>query len=226
MTHSYEISHEHGASQGPDHGQDWEEIYTGEQVWSGNPNVALVNAFSGPLADLTPGRAAEIGCGEGADAVWLAQRGWKVTAIDPAQGAIERGASAESAVGQEIAHPITWVRGGLLDVSQDDLPAGGFDLVTVFYPALTHTGDADVEERLAGMLASGGTLLLVGHLRMDEERAREHGFDLNTLVSVPDMADYLEAHGFLVERSIAERDVTEGAGAHHHEDIIVIARKK
>lgn len=58
--------------------EDWDERYSGEQVWSGNPNEALVVESK----DLAPGRVLDVGCGEGADAVWLAHQGWEVTALD------------------------------------------------------------------------------------------------------------------------------------------------
>src|SRR4051812_25376983 len=67
---------------------EWDARYgePGDALWSGRPNGRLV----AELADLAPGRALDVGCGEGADAIWLAQRGWTVTAIDVSDVAVGR----------------------------------------------------------------------------------------------------------------------------------------
>lgn len=218
------------AEPSPQHGRDWEEVYAFEQMWSGNPNVALVNAFAGPLGQLPAAAALDVGCGEGADAVFLAQRGWDVTALDPASGALARGQAAEKAASedQQAAHPVTWLHGGLLDDGvAGELGAATFDVVTVFYPALSREGEADVrvQKRLRQLVKRGGTLLAVGHANVDPQVAREHGYDPALLVSVEEIADFLAASGWDVSRETAQRDVTEGAGAHHHEDVVVIARR-
>src|SRR4051812_46119146 len=81
--------HEH-SSQEP----DWDARYNeSERIWSGEPNGALV----AEMANVLPGRALDVGCGEGADAVWLAQHGWDVTALDVAKPALERGERAADA---------------------------------------------------------------------------------------------------------------------------------
>ncbi|HVK44408.1 MAG TPA: methyltransferase domain-containing protein, partial [Micropruina sp.] len=72
---------------------EWNEHYAPEVVWSGDPNGALVAEVIG----LAPGRAVDVGCGEGADAVWLASQGWQVTAFDVAGSALERGRAAADA---------------------------------------------------------------------------------------------------------------------------------
>lgn len=83
--------------------QFWDEFYRSrEQLFSGRPNGALVDE----AAALAPGRALDLGCGEGADAHWLAERGWQVTAVDLAEVALQRAAAAD--------HPaITWQRADL-----------------------------------------------------------------------------------------------------------------
>ena len=68
-----------GTAGAPADSVDWDAVYAGsEQVWSGDPNSVLVAEVS----EVTPGTAVDVGCGEGADAIWLAQRGWRVTAFD------------------------------------------------------------------------------------------------------------------------------------------------
>ena len=65
---------------------DWEHRYAGEPLWSGNPNGSLV----GEVATMPPGRALDVGAGEGGDALWLAEQGWQVTANDISRGVLER----------------------------------------------------------------------------------------------------------------------------------------
>ena len=204
----------------PGHGpEDWEERYAGDPVWSGRPNVALVAEVS----DLRPGRALDVGCGEGADAIWLAQRGWQVTAIDVASNALERARAADEAAGVEV----DWVRSGLVDLYQAGPRAAeeGFDLVTLFYPALLRTTDARSEKALLGLVAPGGTLLVVHHAQIDRERALSHGFDPDDYVGHDDVVAALGDRWVIEVDEQRERDVTEGAGAHHHLDLVVRARR-
>jgi SAM-dependent methyltransferase len=133
----------------------WDERYSGsDKIWSGNPNPRLVEH----IADLTPGTALDVGSGEGADAIWLAERGWQVTGIDVSVVALERAAQHASARGAEIADRITWQQVDLMDDSS--LP-GGFDLVTAQFMHLPER--QALHRRLAGAVAPGGTLLIVGH---------------------------------------------------------------
>lgn len=105
---------------------EWDERYAErELIWSGKPNGSLV----AEVADLPPGRALDVGCGEGADAVWLAQRGWQVTGLDVSEVALGRAQALAAAVGVQVA----WVNASLSAYSP---AAPGFDLVTVQYPAL------------------------------------------------------------------------------------------
>src|SRR5689334_12345520 len=98
---------------------EWDNRYADrQQLWSGRPNGALV----AEVAELTPGRVLDVGCGEGADAVWLARGGWDVTALDVSGVALERAAGHARDAGVTI-HP---VHAGLVGAV---LPPGSFDLV-------------------------------------------------------------------------------------------------
>src|SRR5205814_628062 len=102
----------------------WEERYrTQPKIWSGRPNPQLVAEATG----LTPGRALDVGCGEGADAVWLAQRGWTVTAVDISTTALERAAAHAADAGSQVAERITWTHADLRDHRPTE---GAFDLVS------------------------------------------------------------------------------------------------
>ncbi|MDT7553381.1 MAG: hypothetical protein QOI16_1917, partial [Pseudonocardiales bacterium] len=152
---------------------EWDERYASmDRVWSGRPNGALV----AEVASLRPGRALDVGCGEGADAVWLTQQGWAVTALDVSQVALDRAALHA----QEAGAAVRWVRAGLVEAR---LPIAAFDLVSAQYPALLHTAGDDAERTLLAAVAPGGTLLVVHHADVDTEQAKAHGFDPADYVS-------------------------------------------
>jgi SAM-dependent methyltransferase len=133
----------------------WEDRYRSRgQVWSGRPNAALERE----VADLHPGTALELGSGEGADAVWLAQRGWSVTAVDISPTALALGRTTAEAAG--VADRITWIEADLAAWE----PSGGFDLVTAtFLHSPVAFPREEVLRRAAAAVAPGGTLLVVGH---------------------------------------------------------------
>ena len=133
--------------------QFWDDLY-GEraQVWSGKVNAALELR----VADLPAGRALDLGCGEGADALWLAERGWTVTAVDISATALER-ARAEA---ERRGLAVDWRRQDL----SDPLPKGPYDLVTAqFLQSPVPFARYDVLRRAAALVAPGGSLLVVGH---------------------------------------------------------------
>jgi SAM-dependent methyltransferase len=139
-----------------DRGTD-EEIYQGHaRKWSGRPNATLVSGVAG----LPPGRALDLGCGEGADAIWLAQQGWTVTGADISATALERAAADAQAAG--VAGRVDWRLGDLVA----SVPDGPYDLVSAQY---LHSRGADPGVRVrilraaAGLVAAGGVLLVVGH---------------------------------------------------------------
>src|ERR1700730_7897302 len=102
----------------------WDARYgSAEAIWSGNPNPQLV----AEVADLVPGTALDVGSGEGADAIWLASRGWQVTGIDISPVALERAAQLAAAAGETIADHITWQQA---DVMVWDPAPKQFDLVS------------------------------------------------------------------------------------------------
>ncbi|MGI5289854.1 FAD-dependent oxidoreductase [Nonomuraea polychroma] len=143
----------HGVSLPPE--EFWDAFY-GEksQVWSGNPNAALVRE----AADLAPGRALDLGCGEGADAIWLARRGWQVTAADISRVALDR--AAEHARAAEVADRIDWQRHDL----DKSFPEGSYDLVSACYlHAPTDLPREKILRAAAAAVAPGGMLLVVGH---------------------------------------------------------------
>lgn len=136
--------------------QFWEDFYRDkDQVWSGKANPLLVRE----VAPLTPGTALDLGCGEGGDAIWLAQQGWRVTAVDISDTALKRAAGHATEAGVD---DIVWERHDLT-VS---LPEGRFDLVSAqfFHSPVEENGDRDKAlRRAADAVTPGGTLLVAGH---------------------------------------------------------------
>jgi SAM-dependent methyltransferase len=194
---------------------DWDKRYAdAEQVWSGEPNGALIAELSG----LDPGTALDVGCGEGADAIWLAGRGWRVTAIDVSATALQR-----AAMGAEKSHAdVKWILAGMLDAP---LLSSGFDLVSVMYPALLHTPDHDAERRLIGAVAPLGHLLVVHHADVDIEQAKAHGFDPADYVAVSDVALLLDESWQVTFDERRPRSVHSGAGSGHSHDIVLHAQR-
>ena len=132
---------------------DWDHRYGGEQLWSGNPNGTMVNEISG----LTPGRALDVGAGEGGDALWLARQGWQVTASDISQRALDRIDAEATRQGLHV---------GRLHMDANALNAFGtdaFDLVSAHYASIPRTPDCRGVRNLLNAVAPGGTLLIVGH---------------------------------------------------------------
>jgi SAM-dependent methyltransferase len=140
----------------PTPAQAWEERYAGSaRVWSGRPNATLVDV----AGTLTPGRALDLGCGEGGDAIWLAQQGWVVTGLDISTTAVRRATDAARALGLPGGR-VRFVAVDLEDWSDD----GTYDLVTASFlhshVALSRT---EVLRRAAERVAPGGHLLVVSH---------------------------------------------------------------
>lgn len=135
----------------------WQRFYEDRDRWSGNPNAALVDEVS----DLPPKRVLDLGCGQGADAIWLAARGWAVTAVDIAQNALDRAAEHARDAGVDAA--IRWERHDLTA----EFPTGPFDLVSAcFLQSPVELPRERVLRQAAAEVAPGGRLLIVAHARM------------------------------------------------------------
>jgi SAM-dependent methyltransferase len=199
-----------------DESAEWDERYaTADRIWSGDPNGALMHE----VADLPPGRALDVGCGEGADALWLASKGWDVTALDVSEVALNRARSHADAAGVNII----WVHSGLLAAN---LPDDGFDLVSAQYPALRRTPEDEAEHALIDAVAPGGTLLVVHHDVSDPTHALENGFDPHDWVGPRDVADLLGSDWQIEVNEVRTRTITGGAGAHHPLDVVLRATRK
>jgi SAM-dependent methyltransferase len=133
--------------------EDWDRRYAEvENLWSANPNRFLV----AEVAALEPGRALDLACGEGQNAIWLAERGWRVRGVDYSSVAISKARARAEREGLDV------------DFVEDDLlryetEAGAYDLVLLLYLHLPPEGHRTVLKRAVAALAPGGTFLLIGH---------------------------------------------------------------
>jgi SAM-dependent methyltransferase len=133
--------------------QEWDARYAAvDLVWSAEPNRFL----AAEAADLTPGRALDLGCGEGRNAIWLAERGWDVTGVDFSRVAIDKARRLADARGVTV----TWA---VADIVTATLQPHMFDLVVLLYLQLPARERATVLGHAARAVAPGGTLLVVAH---------------------------------------------------------------
>ena len=142
----------------------WEARYRAGDMWSGKPNPTLLDS----LPDASPGSALEVGCGEGADALWLAEQGFDVTAVDASPAALARG-ERERVTRVSRDHRPRIIRWIASDVLEDDLPTPPehYDLVTAHFVHLPQDEREVLWAKLVGAVAPGGTLLIVGHSQED-----------------------------------------------------------
>jgi thioredoxin reductase/SAM-dependent methyltransferase len=202
---------------------DWDHRYEGEQMWSGNPNGTLVNE----IRRQAPGRALDVGAGEGGDALWLAEQGWRVTASDISQRALDR-VSAEASR-----------RGLKVECHRSDANVPGafetaaFDLVSAQYAAIPRTPDGRAVRNLMNAVAPGGTLFIVSH-DLEPMRASagppDHSmpFDPDAYVQVDDFATALACSPAWDIELHEKRPRPDGAAsaAHHVHDIVLRARRR
>jgi SAM-dependent methyltransferase len=191
----------------------WDDRYgsTG-QVWSGSPNTHLVAIASG----LEPGDALDVGSGEGADAIWLAAAGWRVTGVDISTVALQRAAAAAGAVGSritwEVADVLTWAP-----------PAGAYDLVSAQFMHLPLPALTDLLRRLTAATRPGATLLVVLHHPDDvPSHARRDLFvTADELVATLDPAMWSS-----LDLTTPERTATDPAGEHvTRRDLVLVATR-
>jgi thioredoxin reductase/SAM-dependent methyltransferase len=200
---------------------DWDHRYGGDQMWSGNPNGTVVNEVSG----LTPGRALDVGAGEGGDALWLAEQGWTVTASDIARRGLAR-------VAAEAERRSLRVECHHADANAlDAYGAGAFDLVSAQYASIPRTPDDRAVRNLLNAVAPGGTLLVVSHdlepmRRAIDTLADSRAFDPDAYVRVDDFAAALAGSPAWEIEVHEKRPRPPGAAtaSHHVDDIVLRAR--
>lgn len=199
-------------------GIDWDERYASRRdgLWSGEANGVLV----AELGESPPGRALDVGCGEGADAIWLARAGWQVTGVDVSEVALERAAAGARGAGVSV----DWVHA---DIATSPQSPGSYELVSVLYPALKHSSGDEAIRALLDAVAPGGTLLVVGHWPLDPDHARARGFEIADYVQPADVRARLEDERWEVEvDEVWPRVDPVREGSPHTHDEVLRARRR
>jgi SAM-dependent methyltransferase len=179
---------------------EWDRRYLADervQAWARTPNRFLL----AETAALPPGRALDLACGMGRNAIWLAERGWTVTAVDFSDVAIAHARERAAEHGVELELQVA-------DVVRYEPPAEAYDLVLVFYLQLPTNEMQTVLSRAAAAVAAGGTFLLVGHDLLNLTQG-VGGPDNPSVLYTPD--DVVEAlAGLEIERAERVRRDIEG----------------
>ena len=161
----------------------WNERYaTADYVWKAEPNRFL----AAEAAELPAGRALDLACGEGRNAVWLAQQGWTVTGVDFSDVGLDKGRRLAAERGVEV----DWV---CADVTSWAAPDAVYDLVAVFYLQLPADQRRRAISAAAGALAAGGTLLVVAHDSRNLAEGTGGPQDATVLYGPGDLVDDLES---------------------------------
>jgi len=193
--------------------KQWDERYsTSELIWTGRANQFVETN----LADLEPGTAIDLGAGEGRNAVWLASRGWTVTAVD------------FSPVGLDKAQELAAEHGATITTVQADAttwePDAPVDLVVLSYLQLPSDQQRTVLEHAATWLTPGGTLLVIAHDRSNVEHGYGGPPSADVCYTVDDTVDALDALD-ISTAEVAERHVDTADGTRTALDTLVIARR-
>lgn len=186
----------------------WDELHTGHEGWSGNPNPILVEQAT----TLTPGRALDVGCGQGDAARWLASQGWTVTASDISSVALDRAKSLTS------NEKVEWLH---VDHLSTPPPSQTFDLVSMQFFGIPKPGGPALA--LADAVAPGGVLLVVHHPVRGAETWR--GIDPRTFMQPHDIAELLGDDWTIEIDETRERTTAPPEGSHHTHDAVLRARR-
>lgn len=187
---------------------DWDARYaSADLVWSVAPNQFV----EAECADLPPGRAVDLAAGEGRNAIWLASRGWQVTAVDYSAVALEKG--RKLAATASLPGAVEWVVGDVTTWS-----GTGLDLALMAYVHLDAEGRGRAVRAAYNALAPGGTFLLVAHDTTNLTRGTGGPQDPSVLMSADDVLADLGDRDFEVVRAeLVERVVVTPTGSHRHE---------
>jgi SAM-dependent methyltransferase len=206
----------------------WDKRYAEGRQWSREPNQFFAAAVT--ALGVAPGRAIDLACGEGRNALWLASRGWDVTAVDFSKVGIERG----QVMAAEDGTAVTWV---VADLADFDLGDGRWDLVVHAYLHWPTAAREPFLRRVAASVAPGGHLVLVGHDRSNIEHGYGGPQDPDVLTTPDELAAFFTDAGLeVLDARVVEREVTLDAShlgtsqqseplVAHALDHVVVARR-
>jgi len=187
---------------------DWDERYrSSDQLWSVTPNLFVADR----LADVAPGRGLDLASGEGRNAIWLAERGWAMTAVDFSEVASSRAAAQSDLVEFVVADVRDWE------------PDGRFDLVLIAYLHLMPPDFEKVIRTSREWLAPGGELFLIGHDVSNIEHGHGGPQVPEILWSVPDLLTWLDGMT-VIEAQVVRRPIATEEGRVFARDALVRVR--
>ncbi len=198
--------------------EDWNRRYSEKDfVWTVDPNRFL----TAEVQPLSPGSALDLAAGEGRNAVWLAEQGWTVRAVDFSSVGIEKGRRLAAA--RNVADKIDFV---VADLRDYELETGSFDLVVLFYLQLPQSELAPIVERAARAVAPGGTFLLVAH----DSANLTHGYggpqDPDVLYTAEQVVAALRGELEIEKATTVDRPVQTDDGVKVAIDCLVRARRQ
>ena len=164
-----------------------------------------------------------MGAGEGADAIWLAEQGWDVTAVDIASLPLERGRAEAERRSASVAGRITWLPADITEWTPDP---GSYDLVTLQFVHLTRDERAVGFRGCADAVAPGGTLLIVGHHPSDMEAGVGRWPDLDRFFTAEQLADDLDDGFEVVVADARPRTASHDGQEMHINDTVLVARRR
>jgi SAM-dependent methyltransferase len=182
--------------------EQWDERYrAADLVWGTGPNRWVARE----LAHLSPGRALDVACGEGRNALWLAARGWLVCALDFSAVALDKGRTLESR--ESLRTPVDWVHADATTYR----PADDVDLALLCYLQLPRPERQAATRHAAQALGPGGTLLVVGHDSTNIEAGTGGPQDPAVLFTAADVVADLAGIGLVIDRAEAVHRPVPGA---------------
>ncbi len=197
--------------------RSWDERYAAsELVWSAGPNQFVAAELGG----LTPGRAVDLAAGEGRNAIWLAERGWQVTAVDFSLVGLDKGREVQARHPHGRDLHIDWVHGDVLEFHAD---AAGYDLALLAYLQLAGEEMHTAVRRAFAALAGGGTFFLVGHDSTNLTEGTGGPQDPDVLYTAEEVLGYLDGERFeviraeRVERLVPAASAAEAPDGHRGE---------
>jgi len=189
---------------------DWDERYRAtDRLWSAGPNMFVEDR----LADREPGAGLDLASGEGRNAMWLAQRGWKMTAVDYSEVAIERGRSHSADVDFVVGDVLRW-----------EPDRSSFDLVLIAYLHLVLSDFEPLVRRAATWLGPGGELFMIGHDRTNIDHGVGGPQYPEVLWDVDEILPWLDGLD-IVEAGVVEREVEIDHGVALARDSLIRARR-
>ncbi|MGI8756895.1 MAG: class I SAM-dependent methyltransferase [Acidimicrobiales bacterium] len=196
--------------------EDWNRRYaSAELVWVAEPNRFLV----AEVAALSAGSALDLGAGEGRNAVWLAQQGWQVTAVDFAEVGLDKASKLAAAAEVHLSTVCA-------DLTTYCPPPAAFDLVVVLYLHLPAPLRRVIHRRAADAVAAGGVLLVVGHDATNIGDGYGGPQDQDVLYSPDDVRNDLTDSGISIEKAQRVRRTVETPdGQREAIDALVRARR-